>query len=58
MIRARLSPHGLRMPAPTRLPGMEQHAAHAWAKGYWFGIAVGAVIGVCAGCALTRSGVL
>ena len=57
MIRARLNPRGPRMPAPTRLPGPEQHAAHAWAGGYWFGIAVGLLIGVCTGCVLARAGV-
>ena len=58
MIRTRLSPHGLRMPAPSRLPGLEQTGAQAWAQGYWIGIAVGIAIGVCAGLVLARVGAL
>lgn len=57
-MRTRLSPHGLRMPTPTRLPGLEQHAARAWASGYWLGIAVGLLIGICAGMVLHCIGAL
>ena len=35
-----------RLHAPTPLPEPEASAAHAWAQGWWSGIAVGAVCGL------------